>query len=103
MRRRKGRTLRRRYGHSAEPVINTGEPVTKAGQHGTLYRYVITYTDKSDPGFGQMTWHAWAYNLEHAEEKFFERDEGFSIIDIRRLLGGLSQHRAVRHAPRSGQ
>jgi hypothetical protein len=85
------RRLNRRYGRAA---------VSKPGQHGTLYRYVITYTDKSDPGFGEMTWHAWAYNLEHAEEKFFDQDEGFSIVNIRRLQEGLSQHRAVRHPPR---
>ncbi len=70
---------------------------TKHGQHGTLYRYVITYTDRSDEGFGEHTWSTWAYNLEHAEEKFSANDEGFSIVNLRRLHEGLAQHRAVRH------
>ena len=76
------------------------KPVTKPGEHGTLYRYVVTYTDRSDPGCPEMTWHCWAYNLEHAEDKFYSSDDdGWSIINLRRLLEGVSQHRAVRHAP----
>jgi hypothetical protein len=75
--------------------------VTKPGKHGTLYRYVITYTDRTGDGFGEHTWCTWAYNLDHAEERFYANDEGFSIVNLRRLHEGPTQHRAVRHEPRS--
>jgi hypothetical protein len=101
------RRLQRRYGRSISPI-------TKPGQHGPLYRYVVEYTDTSDPGFGIQTWHAWAYNLEHAEEKFYDSNgedgfEGTSIVSVRRLLGdsagnvSLTQHRAIRHVPGRGR
>lgn len=59
--------------------------VTKVGRHGTLHRYRIIYTD-DDPGFGQMDWYTWAYNVEDAEEKFHAGDEGFKIVDVSRVL-----------------
>ena len=39
--------------------------MTKQGAHGTLFRYVVEYTD-DDPGFGVAHWHTWAYSMEHA-------------------------------------
>jgi hypothetical protein len=75
--------------------------VTKPGKYGTLYRYVVEYTDAGDTGFGRMTWSTWAYSLEHVEDKFHDLDEGFKILSIHRQHEGLSQHRAVRHEPRS--
>jgi hypothetical protein len=75
--------------------------VTKVGKYGPLYRYVVTYTDRSDPGFGEETWCTWAYNLEDAEERFYMNDEHLSILNLRRLHKSLAQHRAVRHEPRS--
>jgi hypothetical protein len=72
--------------------------VTKPGKHGTLYRYVITYTDRTDDGFGEHMWCTWAYNLDHAEENFYANDEGFSIVNLRRLHEGPT--RRCAQAPR---
>lgn len=52
---------------------------SKPGEHGTLYRYTIEYTD-DDPAFGREFWSTWAYNLEHALEKFTDSDEGFTPV-----------------------
>ena len=77
------------------------KPVTKPGEYGTLYRYVVTYTDKSDPCCPEMTWHCWAYSLEHAEDKFYANDDSWTIVNLRRLVEGIDQHRVPRHAPRA--
>jgi hypothetical protein len=73
--------------------------VTKPGKYGTLYRYKVIYTDASDPAFGQMEWFTWAYNLEDAEERFYDSDEGFKVLSISHVHEGESQHRAVQHRP----
>ena len=49
--------------------------VTKPGRHGTLYRFKIIYRSDHDPGFGQDEWFTWAYDVEHAEDKFYESDD----------------------------
>lgn len=73
----------------------------KPGKEGPLFRYRITYTGKeNDPGMAPMTWNTWAYNLEHAEDKFYENDEGWVILSIARVLDSTSQHRAIQHKPR---
>lgn len=73
----------------------------KPGKEGPLFRYRITYTGKeNDPGMAPMTWNTWAYNLEHAEDKFYENDEGWVILSIARVLDSTSQHRAIQHRPR---
>lgn len=67
-----------------EPVFKTrttqkttrGKPVSKPGPHGTLYRYSIVYTDQGDPGFGEATWNTWAYDSQHAVDRFYESPEG---------------------------
>ncbi|MHB8330765.1 MAG: hypothetical protein ACYDDA_13725 [Acidiferrobacteraceae bacterium] len=77
-------------------------PITKPGAHGTLYRYAIKYRDAHDPCCPEMVWHCWAYNLDHAEEKFYgDGDEGWRIVSLARVSDAASQHRAVQHAPRS--
>ena len=68
--------------------------MTKQGAHGVLYRYVVEYTDKSDPGFGVDRWHCWAYNIEHAIDKF-DTDDGFSPLRIARA--GEPSHRLNWH------
>lgn len=73
--------------------------ITKPGAHGMLYRYAITYTDRSDYGCGELVWATWAYNLEHAEEKFYANEEGWTIISLRRVVEGICQHEVPRHAP----
>lgn len=80
--------------------------VTKPGRHGTLYLYAVTYRDRYDPGMGQDTIRIWAYNLDDVEDRFYdesgdETGDGFVIVDIARVHARVSQHRAIRHAPRS--
>lgn len=78
--------------------------VTKPGVHGTLYRYVVTYTDRSDNGCPEFTWYTWAYNLDHAVSHFYETEvleEGWKALRVARVLEGVSQHRAVQHVVES--
>lgn len=84
---------------AAEP--SAGASTTKPGKHGPLYLYEVTYTDPSDDGIGQLTQRIWAYNLEHAEEKFYEAPdaEGWRIVSLARVPEGGSMHRAKRHQP----
>jgi hypothetical protein len=63
------------------------KPLTKPGEHGTLYRYAIEYGD-DDPSFGSHTWKCWAYSSEHAIEKFEDSDEGFVPVRFARLTDG---------------
>lgn len=53
------------------------KPYTKPGEHGPLYRFVIEY---GDPGESVMRWQCWAYDAEHALEKFNDSDEGFTAF-----------------------
>lgn len=64
------------------------QPVRKPGQHGPLYLYRFTYTDVSDPGFGQATWRCWAYDKEHAREKFFDTPDGddWRVLKVARVV-----------------
>ena len=52
------------------------KPVSKPGPHGTLYRYSIIYTDQGDSGFGEATWNTWAYDPQHAVDRFYESPDG---------------------------
>ncbi len=54
---------------------------TKPGKYGTLYLYELDYTCPLDAGFGIHPWQTYAYDSEHAEEKFMDGDEGFRIVD----------------------
>ena len=75
--------------------------VTKKGAYGALYRYAITYTDRYDQCCPHMVQCVWAYNLEHAEERFYETDaEGWTIVSLARVLDRASQHEAIEHEPR---
>lgn len=60
--------------------------VSKPGRHGTLYRFRIRYTDVADPCCMPDDWYVWAYNAEHAEQKFFDSDDdGWKILGIERV------------------
>lgn len=64
-------------------------PLTKTGKHGTLYRYEITYRDYTtynEIGY-DATQRVWAYNIEHAEEKFYDAidADGWRAVSIRRV------------------
>src|ERR1700751_854003 len=53
-----------------------GKPISKPGPHGTLYRHSIVYTDQGDSGFGEATWNTWAYDPQHAVDRFYESPDG---------------------------
>ena len=61
--------------------------VSKPGAHGTLYRFRIVYRDLDDPGFPESDWLAWAYDAEHAEDKFYDSEDawGWKIVSISRV------------------
>lgn len=74
-------------------------PVTKPGAHGTLYLYSITYTDTCDDAIGELTQRTWAYNIDHAVERFYGAvdADGWTALRVARVLDGVSQHRAIQH------
>jgi hypothetical protein len=49
--------------------------VTKPGKHGTLYLFRVTYEDAGDPGFGRDAVRLWAYDAEHAIDRFHDYDD----------------------------
>src|SRR5262245_22887872 len=70
---------------------------SKPGKHGTLYKYQIEYTDKSDPGAPIFEWNTFAYSIDHAADKFYDSDDtGWTILSIARVQEG-SKHRWTRH------
>lgn len=77
-------------------------PVTKPGKHGTLFLYSVTYTDKSDDCIGELKARYWAYNIEHALDRFYEVDEGWTALRVARVLEGLTQHEAIEHPAHPG-
>lgn len=48
---------------------------TKQGAHGTLYLYAVPYRD-FDPDGDRGTVRIWAYDAEHAVEKFYDSPDG---------------------------
>lgn len=58
---------------------------TKQGEHGTLYKFAVKYTDKYDGGFGEATVHYWAYDEEHALDRFYDNDEGFKHLSVQKV------------------
>jgi hypothetical protein len=76
------------------------KPMSKAGEHGTLYAYSIEYNDgpHGDPGFPPgMRVNKWAYTPEHALEKFAENDDGFVAVKIARMLEDTHPSRWTWH------
>jgi hypothetical protein len=61
-------------------------PITKPGQYGTLYLYEMSYTDPSDRVmFGVRQTRLFAYNEEHAVDKWVESEEtGFELVAVKR-------------------
>jgi hypothetical protein len=55
--------------------------LTKPGRHGTLHLYSVKYSCKLDPGFPPSAWSTWAYNREHAEDRFQESCEASDDLD----------------------
>ena len=73
---------------------------TKPGQHGTLYLYEITYTDPSDDCIGELKQRMWAYNIEHALDRFYSAidADGWKALHVARVPAEGGMHRAVQHA-----
>lgn len=49
-------------------------PATRKGAHGTLHLYAVPYGEAGpEPsGFPPSEWRCWAYDAEHAAERFHE-------------------------------
>lgn len=77
------------------------KPVTKPGTYGTLYLYLVRYTDTRDDCCPTFQQRMWAYNLEHVEDRFYSSEDadGWKIVSIERVSADGAQHRAVKHAP----
>jgi hypothetical protein len=59
---------------------------SKAGRHGTLYRFRLTYRDAHDPVCPVFDTSTWAYSAEHAEEKFFDSDDdGWRLLSVEKI------------------
>src|SRR5262249_52394105 len=74
--------------------------VTKRGAHGTLYKFAIDYKDRIDPGFGTARVNYWAYDMGHAQDRFWEtQDESESWVPVRiaKVETGQIEHRWVWH------
>lgn len=72
---------------------------TKPGQYGPLYLYQIAYTDPSDDGCGEHTERLWAYNTEHALDRFYGSvdSDGWKALKICRVPATGGMHRARWH------
>ena len=59
---------------------------SKPGKYGTLYRFLVKYTDKGDFACPTFEWFTWAYDANHAEERFLDSDdEGWRILDVSKV------------------
>ena len=65
------------------------EPATKPGKYGTLYLYQIAYCDVSDSTIAFST-RIWAYDSEHAIDKFYSGEEGWRVTELGAGDGALS-------------
>ena len=57
---------------------------TKPGKYGTLYRFELTYRDSCDE-FNTGIQSVWAYDVEHAIEKFYDApdaDCGWELVSV---------------------
>ena len=73
---------------------------TKQGKHGTLYRYAIDYRDSCDKFIGG-TQYLWAYDIEHAEEKFYDAEDSYGWVAVSYKLVPEEtnlMHRAKAHS-----
>lgn len=71
--------------------------ITRQGKYGTLYLYAVKYTCTAYPqGFGESVWRCWAYNMDHAVDKFEESsvDEGCRVLRVARVPAEGGMHRA---------
>lgn len=66
----------------------------KPGKHGTLHLFAIAYEDQFDSG-NKGVMRTWAYDAEHAEEKFYDSDDadGWVVKKIARVRATLAANR----------
>lgn len=59
----------------------------KPGKHGTLYLFEIKYRDEGDPASPTFEQKEWAYDPEHAEDKFWDApdSDGWRILSITKV------------------
>lgn len=74
------------------------KPATKQGKYGTLYLFEISYRDRFDP-FNTGTSRYWAYDSEHAVEKFYDSEDsdGWEATSFKRVPEHGLMHRAAEH------
>jgi hypothetical protein len=72
------------------------QAVTKHGEHGTLYAYVVTFTDKGVSDFGEKQWTVWAYSIEHATGMFREEH----VVSTQLMLEGAPRPDVVENPDR---
>jgi len=76
--------------------------VTKPGRYGTLYLYIIRYTDKHDYACPIFESRMWAYNLEHVSDRFDDSDDdGWKILTIERARDDGLRHRSIKYEVQS--
>ena len=73
------------------------KPMSKQGEYGTLYLYEIAYCDVHDSDIA-FTTRVWAYDAEHALDKFFGGEEGWRATSWKRVPENGFAHRAEEHA-----
>lgn len=67
-------------------------PVTKAGRHGTLTLYAVAYQEElprdAARGLATQTWRVWAYDVEHALERWYDSEDsdGWEPLSVTRVL-----------------
>ncbi len=75
--------------------------LAKPGRYGTLYLYLLRYTDRHDDGCPIFESRVWRYGVEHARDAFYESndgDDGWALLSVERVRAEGSQHGATRHA-----
>lgn len=87
-----------RVGEMNERVGEMNEAaVSKPGKHGTLHLFLLRYKDKHDPASPTFEWRTWAYDSDHALDKFYDSDDqGWKVVSWERVQDS-AQHRAARH------
>ncbi len=80
----------RRFAREPHRVAVGGRQATKPGRHGTLKLWTLTYTDGSNPAFGEDSIRTWAYDREAAALAFNEQTESdgesWEIVKIEPVL-----------------
>lgn len=68
--------------------------ISKPGKHGTLHLFAVAYEDSFDP-FNKGVIRTWAYDEEHAYEKFYDSDDadGWTVTKVVRVRATAAENR----------